>query len=50
MKVRTTKAYRRLNCSSVQVMLNHTAVNDSKGEPFPLDFNSQNANHTIQVY
>ena len=32
------KGYRRLYCSSVQAMLNQTAVNDSKSESFPLDF------------
>ena len=37
--IRIRKRFRRLNCSSVQAMLNQTAINDSKGESFPLDFN-----------
>ena len=35
MFVRIRKEY----CSSVQAMLNQTAVNESKGESVPLDFN-----------
>jgi len=39
----------RAHCNSVQAMLNQTAVNDSKGESFPLDFNLQDVTHTIEV-
>ena len=41
-----------LFCSSgspVQAMLNQIAVNDSKGESFPLDFNLQDVTCTIEV-
>ena len=38
MFIRIRKGYRRLYCSSVQAMLNQTAVNDPKGLSFPLDF------------
>lgn len=37
---RIRKGSKRLHCSSVQAMVNHAAVNDSKGESFPLQFNS----------
>ena len=43
------KAFRRLNCSSVQAMSNQTAINDSKGESFPLDFNLKDVTYTIDV-
>lgn len=36
---RIKKGSKRLHCSSVQAMVNHMAVNDSKGESFPLHFN-----------
>ena len=41
MFIRIRKGYRRLYCSSVLVMLNHTAVKDSKGASFPLYFTSE---------
>ena len=39
----------RFYCTSVQAMLNQTAVNDLKGESFPLDFNLQDVTHHIEV-
>ena len=30
-------------------MLNQTAINDSKGESFPLDFNLKDVTYTIEV-
>ena len=41
--------FRRLNCSSLQAMSNQTAINDSKGESFPLDFNLKDVTYTIEV-
>ena len=38
-----------LNCSSLQAMSNQTAINDSKGESFPLDFNLKDVTYTIEV-
>ena len=43
------RAFRRLNCSSLQAMSNQTAINDSKGESFPLDFNLKDVTYTIEV-
>ena len=47
--VYTNNGFRRLYCSSVEAMLNQTAVNDSKGESFPLYFNLQDVTYTIDV-
>ena len=41
--------YKRLNCSSVQAMLNQTAINDLKGESFLLDFNLKDVTYAIEV-
>ena len=49
MLTRKRKGFRRLNCSSVQAMLNQTAINDSKGESFPLYFNLKDVTYTIEV-
>ena len=46
---RALGSFRRLNCSSFQAMLNHTAINDSKGESFSLDFNLKDVNYAIEV-
>ena len=46
---RIRKDFRRLNCSSIQAMLNQTASNDSKGESFPLDFNLKDVTYAIEV-
>ena len=42
-------SFRRLNCSSVQAMLNQIVINDSKGEYFPLDFNLKDVTYAIEV-
>ena len=47
--IRIRKDFRRLNCSSIQAMLNQTAINDSKGESFPLDFNLKDVTYAIEV-
>ena len=49
MFIRIRKGFRRLNCSSIQAMLNQTASDDSKGESFPLDFNLKDVTSTIEV-
>ena len=49
MFIRIRKDFRRLNCSSIQAMLNQTASNDSKGESFPLDFNLKDVTYAIEV-
>ena len=49
MFIRIRKDLRRLNCSSIQAMLNQTASNDSKGESFPLDFNLKDVTYAIEV-
>ena len=49
MFTRKRKGFRRLNCSSVQAMLNQTVINDSKGESFPLYFNLKDVTNTIEV-
>ena len=43
------RAFRRLNCSSIQAMSNQTAINDSKGESFPLAVNLKDVTYTIEV-
>ena len=49
MFIRIRKGFRRLNCSSVLAMLNQTAINDSKGESFPLDFNLKEVTYATEV-
>ena len=43
------KGLLEVDCSSVQAMLNQTAINDSKGESFPFYFNLKDVTYTIEV-
>ena len=47
--IQLRKGFRRLYCSFVEAMFNHTAsLNNSKGESFPFDFNLQDVIYTIE--